>query len=335
MSERQPNVKRHDPRFRAGAEQNQRQDHCRHPRRMIRGTDCAEAVGAVEPREQPESQQQSQRAEARHDEINVSRTDIFAVLVVRHDQRPGTERHELPRRKESEGIVRQHHQVHAGKEGRIEGQNPVRRFFVASVAEPIQAGRRAAEVDDDEKERRKRVQTEMRAQPRQPDRKRQAGSGAAIHDEMHASGEQGDDARRQAGAIGRPMKAGQASENHRQDTSAKKCCDTPQHHGDRHRPHPVTPPAPAYRRRRPGADRLSPAEPAIGRRARLPDWPRRRRSARSRRIPSPAINFIRESTFPRITPSLASMRWMVGTERPESSASWRWSTPSRARAARN
>ena len=30
-----------------------------------------------------------------------------------------------------------------------------------------------------------------------------------------------------------------------------------------------------------------------------------------------------ESTLPRITPSLASMRWMVGTERPDSSASSR------------
>ena len=47
------------------------------------------------------------------------------------------------------------------------------------------------------------------------------------------------------------------------------------------------------------------------------------------------ISFISESTLPRITPSLASMRWMVGTERPDRSASWRWSIPSRARAARN
>ena len=35
------------------------------------------------------------------------------------------------------------------------------------------------------------------------------------------------------------------------------------------------------------------------------------------------------------TPSLASMRWMVGTDRPASSASLRWSMPSSARAARS
>ena len=50
---------------------------------------------------------------------------------------------------------------------------------------------------------------------------------------------------------------------------------------------------------------------------------------------SAPISFISESTLPRITPSLASMRWIVGTDRPDSSASPRWSMPSRARAARS
>ena len=38
---------------------------------------------------------------------------------------------------------------------------------------------------------------------------------------------------------------------------------------------------------------------------------------------SAAMSFINESTLPRMTPSLASMRWMVGTERPDRSASRR------------
>src|SRR5579863_2806969 len=33
---------------------------------------------------------------------------------------------------------------------------------------------------------------------------------------------------------------------------------------------------------------------------------------------SAAISFMSESTVPRMTPSLASIRWMVGAERPES-----------------
>jgi hypothetical protein len=36
-----------------------------------------------------------------------------------------------------------------------------------------------------------------------------------------------------------------------------------------------------------------------------------------------------------MTPSLASMRWMVGSESPDIAASLRWSIPSRARAARS
>src|SRR6266850_7540827 len=39
--------------------------------------------------------------------------------------------------------------------------------------------------------------------------------------------------------------------------------------------------------------------------------------------------------LPRITPSLASMRWIVGSERREALASSRWSIPARARAARS
>src|ERR1700730_6323731 len=38
---------------------------------------------------------------------------------------------------------------------------------------------------------------------------------------------------------------------------------------------------------------------------------------------SAATSFISESTLPRITSSLASMRWMVGSERPANSASLR------------
>jgi hypothetical protein len=36
---------------------------------------------------------------------------------------------------------------------------------------------------------------------------------------------------------------------------------------------------------------------------------------------------------PRTTPSLASMRWMVGSDTPERRASSRWSMPSSARGA--
>src|SRR5689334_24804929 len=40
---------------------------------------------------------------------------------------------------------------------------------------------------------------------------------------------------------------------------------------------------------------------------------------------SAATSFINESTLPRMTPSLASIRWMVGNERSDNCASLRWS----------
>src|SRR5215475_3195091 len=49
---------------------------------------------------------------------------------------------------------------------------------------------------------------------------------------------------------------------------------------------------------------------------------------------SASTSFIRESTLPRITPSLDSMRWIVGSESPERWARSRWSISSSARAAR-
>ena len=40
-------------------------------------------------------------------------------------------------------------------------------------------------------------------------------------------------------------------------------------------------------------------------------------------VPSAATSFISESTLQRMTPSLASMRWMVGNDKPDNSASLR------------
>jgi hypothetical protein len=45
-------------------------------------------------------------------------------------------------------------------------------------------------------------------------------------------------------------------------------------------------------------------------------------------------HLVRDSTTPRTVPTLASMRWIVGSETPASSASVLWSMPSNARAAR-
>ena len=55
----------------------------------------------------------------------------------------------------------------------IEGQHAPRRLLVPAIAEPVQARRRAAEIDHHEKERRQCVEPKMRAEPGHADRERQ------------------------------------------------------------------------------------------------------------------------------------------------------------------
>ena len=71
---------------------------------------------------------------------------------------------------EAEGVVGDDHQIHGGEIGGIERQHALRRLFVPAIAERVQACRRAAEIDDDEKKRRQRIDAEMRAEPWQPER---------------------------------------------------------------------------------------------------------------------------------------------------------------------
>ena len=90
---------------------------------MLAGADRAEAITGGRAGEQAEREQQSERPEARHHEVDVTGLRIVAHAVVGHDERPGSERHELPGQQEGEGIVRQHHQVYRAEECRIERQD--------------------------------------------------------------------------------------------------------------------------------------------------------------------------------------------------------------------
>jgi len=64
---------------------------------------------------------------------------------------------------------------HAGQKGRDEGEHAMRRGFVVAIAETVKARRSPSQIDDNEEERRQRVQPEMGAEPRQSDRQGQFG----------------------------------------------------------------------------------------------------------------------------------------------------------------
>ena len=172
VSEWQPDVQRDKAGLGAGAEQHESQDSGGDELGGLGSTHRVECVISARSGQQTESEQQRQRAEARHDEIDVSCPRVVLFAMVRHDERPRGERHEFPGKQEREGVVRQHDKIHAGKERREERQHPVRRRFVTAIAKAIEAGDGAPEVDNDKEKDRERIQAEMSTDPRQPQRQR-------------------------------------------------------------------------------------------------------------------------------------------------------------------
>ncbi len=168
-------MQRHEAGLRACADQNEPQDDGRENRRPLHLADAFKGVVSGGTCEQAERQQQRKRAETRHHEIDVAGLDILPDAMVRHHQRPGRERHELPRHEEREGIGGQNDEIHAREEHRIEGQHARRLGFVPAVADREQARRRCAEIDHGDEERTQRIETEMGAKPRQPDREHDFG----------------------------------------------------------------------------------------------------------------------------------------------------------------
>jgi len=151
MGKRQPDVQRHQAGLRSGAEQHQDEHEYAGRLAVLDGTDRGKPVASRGSGEQAECQQQRQRAEARHHQIDIARPCVAGFAVMRHDQRPRCQRHEFPAQQKGEGVVRQHHEIHAGKKSREEWQHAVGGGFVTAVAQAVAARRGAAEIDHDQK----------------------------------------------------------------------------------------------------------------------------------------------------------------------------------------
>ena len=193
-------MQRHQACLRARANQRQQQhDHAGDHVRMT-GPHRRKSVVAARSRKQTERQQQRQRAEACHHEIDETGARILRSAMVGHHQRPGRQRHELPRDQEAERVVRQHDEVHAGEIGREERQHAKRRAFMPAIADAVEARRRAAEIDHHEKERGQRVDPEVRAEARQSDRQDHRLDGGAA-DQGHGADREPEQRRNQAAAI--------------------------------------------------------------------------------------------------------------------------------------
>jgi len=92
---------------------------------------------------------------------------------MRHDQRPGGQRHQLPREQKGEGVVGDRDQRHAREEGRIECKHPLRLMLIAPIAEGEQAGARPAETHQNQEKTGQRIEAQMSADPWQTERQQQ------------------------------------------------------------------------------------------------------------------------------------------------------------------
>src|SRR5438270_995258 len=167
---------------------------------------------------------------------------------------------------------------------------------MSAIAEREQAGSSSAEINHSKEEGRERIEPEMRADPREPERQRECGRRGRVSEKPGKSAPEAqhrheetrpiDHGAGKTRAACRNRKAGDAQ----QDRDAAKCDDD--------HPCPFS---------------LTPRPPLV---LALP-WPISTMPAAS----SAPTSFISESTLPRMTSSLPSMRWIVGSDNPDILAS--------------
>jgi hypothetical protein len=167
MGERQPDVQRYESGFGAGAEQGETKNCCANDGGKMGFANRSERITAGGTRQQTKAEQQRQCSEAGHQQIDVARSRVARLSVMRHDERPRGERHEFPARQERERVVGKHDKIHPGEKCGKEGQHATGFPLVPPVAKAVEACRRGAQIDDHEKRRGQRIKPKMRTQPRQ------------------------------------------------------------------------------------------------------------------------------------------------------------------------
>ena len=302
MGERQPDMQRHQAGLGAGAEQHQNQHQCRRIGRMLRGANGCKSVVSRRSRQQAEREQQRERAEACHHQIDVTGPGVAPFAMMRHDKRPRRQRHELPAQQIGEGVVRQHHEVHAGEKGGEKRKHAVRRGVMMAVAEAIETCRHPTQIDDHEEERGQCVEAEVRAKPRQTDGQDQR---AAIGRAAEQEAQRADQCNRRYGqccAIDDGCGDLRPAQNDRQRGQPEQSGDTDHLQGDgRHYLRALAPLNVLFSARSP--------EPAMSRTPRPPPSLFAPSSINSMPASSSAvISFTSKSTLPRTIVSLASIR---------------------------
>jgi hypothetical protein len=161
---------RHDAGLRSGPDQRQYKAERGDRSQWLRRAHRIEGVAARCTGKQAEAQQQRQPREARHDDVDIPGLRSASLPMMRHHQRPGNERHQLPSKQKAKRIVSHYNEVEGREKGWIERQHTSRVTFVPAVAERVKASSDASKPHHNQKARRERIEAEMRADPWQPKR---------------------------------------------------------------------------------------------------------------------------------------------------------------------
>ncbi len=172
MGLRQPYVHGQQPGLRAEPEQ--RQQECRRrPRAVQRGrAHAVERVVAGTALQHTEAEQDADRADVRDQQVEEARLPDLRDAVLGGDEEVGRQRHRLPRDHEQVGVVGHQHRRHRREERVVqEADEPRRRAFArAEVAHREQRNRRSRGPEDQQEERRQRIEPHVERQVGQAER---------------------------------------------------------------------------------------------------------------------------------------------------------------------
>ena len=157
----------------------------------------------------PETEQQGDRADVRHEQIEEAGAANLGVLVLTGDQEVGRQRHQFPHHHEGIGVVGQQHQEHAGQKQVVlqaEQAQPVLAFSGAEIAGGEPADTAAGQPQQGDEERGKAVQPQVKGQVGQADRQYRhlrGFAGKADADQAHSQADQGAQGEKHASEPGR------------------------------------------------------------------------------------------------------------------------------------
>ena len=184
----------------------------------MRGAHRIESVGsdAVPSLHHAEAEQDRDRADMRNQQIEITRLADLGNIVIGGDQKIGRQRHRFPRHHEHIGIIRQQHQRHADEEQVIFEAHQTERVsrHGLEITRAIQGNTEGCAAQQDQEERRQRIETEM---------ERQIGQAQRQHHDVGRSGESPQSRERQQQRSQRAERKDHAIDQPRRALQCKPC----------------------------------------------------------------------------------------------------------------